>query len=144
MLLKKLNFSCLVLGALLMSIGCGGGGPEVVPVKGIVTFKGKPIGKINVMFVPSDLKGQIAEGTTNAEGKFELQTLEPGDGATVGNYKVAFKYVSDTIPDMPGFAGGVQPEKSPIPLKYSDETKSGITATVDANASKNDFKFDLN
>jgi hypothetical protein len=115
----------------------------MVPVTGVVTFKDKPIGKINVMFVPADKKGLIAEGTSDENGKFSLQSLKPGDGAMMGEYKVAFKYVSDIIPDMPGFAGGVKPEPSPIPTKYLDETKSGFTATVQADASKNDFKFDL-
>ena len=110
----------------------------------VVTFKNKPIGKINVMFVPADQKGLIAEGTSDENGKFVLQTLKSGDGAMEGSNKVAFKFVSSVIPDMHGFAGGVKPEPSPIPLKYVDESKSGITAKVEANASKNDFKFDLN
>jgi hypothetical protein len=144
-LFQRLNQFCLLFVVSIAFVGCGGSdAPPVVPVKGVVTFKKAPIGKINVMFVPADGKGLFAEGTTDASGKFELQTREPGDGAVVGSYSVSFKFVSDVIPDMPGFAGGTKPEPSPIPLKYADETKSGITATVDANASKNDFKFDLN
>lgn len=115
----------------------------MVPVTGVVTFNEKPMAKINVMFVPADQKGLIAEGTSDENGKFKLQTLKSGDGAMVGNYKVAFKYISDVIPDMPGFAGGVKPEPSPISTKYADSEKSGFTATVDAKASKNEFKFDL-
>lgn len=125
-------------------VGCGDSGPQMVPVRGVVTFKNKPIGKINVMFMPADKTGLIAQGTSDASGKFELQTLKSGDGAMEGSYKVAFKYVSEVVPDMPGFSGGVKPEPSPIPLKYLDENKSGITAKVEANASKNDFNFDLN
>ena len=142
---QRLNQLCLTFGVSIALVGCGGvsDAPKVVPAKGVVTFKGTPIGKINVMFMPSDGKGHIADGTTDATGNFQLQTREPGDGATVGSYKVTFKFVSDVVPDMPGFAGGKKPEPSPIPAKYADETKSGITATVDASASKNDFKFDL-
>lgn len=144
MLFQRLIGLGLLLCVSSLLTGCGGsGGPKVVPAKGVVTFKGSPIGKIAVVFMPIDGKGQIAEGTTDASGKFELQTREPGDGAMVGEYKVSFKFVSDVIPDMPGFAGGKQAEPSPIPLKYADDTKSGFTATVDANASKNDYKFDL-
>ena len=110
---------------------------------GVVTFKGAPIGKIAVVFTPADGKGKIAEGKTDDSGNFKLQTNEPGDGAMVGSYNVSFNYVSDQIPDMPGMAGGKQAEPSPIPAKYGDSSKSGITATVDASASKNVFKFDL-
>jgi len=128
----------LVSGAV---IGCGDSGPRIVPVKGVVTFKGKPIGNINVMFVPSDGKGRIAQGTSDASGSFSLQTEEPGDGAMMGDYKVSFKFQSSIVPDMPGFAGGIKPEPSPIPLKYGDENKSGFTAKVEAT--NDEFKFDL-
>ena len=93
--------------------------------------------------VPLEKEGIIAQGTSDGNGKFSLQTLDPNDGAKPGKYKVAFKFVSDIVPDMPGFSGGFQPEKSPIPLKYEDENKSGITATVETDASKNEFKFEL-
>ena len=135
--------SYLLIGLVLPFLGCGGG-TEAVPVTGTVTYKSKPIAKINVMFVPTDKEGIIAQGTSDENGKFSLQTLDPNDGAMPGNYKIAFKYVPEIVPDMPGFSGGVQSEKSPIPLKYGDENKSGITAKVESNASKNDFKFDLN
>lgn len=125
-------------------VGCGGSdAPKLVPVTGIVTFKKQPIGKINVLFVPADGTGMLAEGTTKADGTFQLQTREPEDGAMEGNYKVSFKFVSDVIPDMPGFAGAVKPEPSPIPAKYADENRSGVTATVSSDASKNEFQFNL-
>ena len=131
---------CLFIGLVFTFLGCGGGS-ETVPVTGTVTYKGKPIGKINVFFVPADNSGAIAQGTSDENGKFSLQTLNPNDGAKPGDYKVAFKYISDIIPDMPGFVGGIQPEKSPLPLKYEDENKSGHTATV--KDSDNEFTFDL-
>lgn len=113
-----------------------------MPAGGTVSLKGAPIGKIAVVFMP-DGKGQIAQGTTDAQGNFKLQTQEPGDGAMVGSYKVAFQFVPDEIPDMPGFAGGKKAPASPIPAKYSDAGTSGITAKVESSASKNVFKFDL-
>ena len=123
-------------------VGCEGGRDGgLVPVTGVVTFKGEPIGNINVMFEPL-FDGRIAEGTSDAEGKFELKTLYPGDGVMPGEYKVSFKYISDTIPDMPGFVGGIEPEPSPIPERYADANESGFTATVEANA-KNEFTFNL-
>ena len=84
----------------------------------------------------------IAEGTTDESGIFKLQTRNPGDGAMVGTYSVAFKYVPDEVPMMPGFEGAKK-AVSPIPEKYGDTNKSGHTATVDADKSKNNFTFDL-
>jgi hypothetical protein len=123
-------------------LGCGGNS-DAVPVTGTVTYKDKPIGKINVMFIPTDAGGNIAQGTSDENGKFSLQTLEPNDGAKPGNYKVSFKYVPEIVPDMPGFTGGAKSEKSPIPQKYEDENKSGFSATVKTTAADNTFQFDL-
>lgn len=119
-------------------VGCGSGGPSVVQVKGLVTYKGKPMEKIAVVFTPNG-PGMMATGLTNEKGEFTLQTSEPGDGAMVGEYKVSFKYDSGEIPDM----FNPKKEVSPIPAKYGDAAKSGKTATVKANSSENDFKFDL-
>ncbi|HUP82089.1 MAG TPA: hypothetical protein VM260_26290 [Pirellula sp.] len=142
MLTQRLSHLCIILGACGMLIGCGGGdGPKLVPAGGVVNYKGKPIGKINVMFMPGT-GGMIAEGTTDESGKFKLQTKDPGDGAMVGNYTVAFKYVPDEIPVMPGM-DGAKKIVSPIPEKYADASKSGKTATVDADKSKNNFTFEL-
>lgn len=128
----------LLLGVTCLFVGCGSSGPEVVPVKGTVTYKGNPVEKIAVVFNPEG-KGMIATGLTDAKGEFTLQTSKPGDGAMVGNYKVSFKYDSGEIPDM------FNPKKvvSPIPEKYGDAAKSGKTATVKPKASENVLKFDL-
>jgi hypothetical protein len=135
---------CLLGCALGLLGGCGSGdGPQLVPAGGVVTYQGKPISKINVLLMPSaDSKGMMAEGTTDDAGKFTLQTKEPGDGAMVGSYGVAFKYVPDEVPEMPGFEGAKK-VVSPIPAKYGDASSSGVTVTVDADESKNNFTFDL-
>ena len=141
---QRLNYLCLLVCACGLLIGCGGGdGPALVPAGGVVNYKGKAIGKISVTLTPSGGgKGMIAEGTSDESGKFKLQTKEPGDGAMVGSYTVAFNYVPDEVPAMPGFAGAAK-IVSPIPEKYGDASKSGHTATVDADKSKNNFTFDL-
>lgn len=141
---QRLNYLCLLVCACGLLIGCGGGdGPALVPAGGVVNYKGKAIGKISVTLTPSGGgKGMIAEGTSDESGKFKLQTKEPGDGAMVGSYTVAFNYVPDEVPEMPGFAGAAK-IVSPIPEKYGDASKSGHTATVDADKSKNNFTFDL-
>lgn len=132
---------CLVLCVSGLLTGCGGS-DSPVPAGGVVTYQGTPIAKIAVVFNPADGKGQIAEGITDANGSFKLQTNSPGDGAMVGSYNVALKFVPDVVPEMPGFPGAKK-EVSPIPEKYGDSTKSGFTATVDASSSKNVYKFDL-
>ena len=139
---KSLSFVALL--ASVLTLGCGpGDGPELVQAGGVVNYKGNPIGKINVMLMPSpDSKGMIAEGTTDENGKFRLQTKEPGDGAMVGTYSVAFKFVPDEVPMMPGMAGAKK-VVSPIPEKYGDASKSGETISIVKDKSQNNFTFDL-
>ncbi|MFO0942675.1 MAG: hypothetical protein U0930_18210 [Pirellulales bacterium] len=141
-MLKNLFRFCSISCLSLALIGCGSGDPSIVPAGGVVNFQGKPIGKINVMLMPTSSSGKIAEGTTDESGKFTLQTMEPGDGAMVGEYKVGFKFVPDEVPAMPGFEGAKK-IVSPIPEKYADPAKSGHTAKVEADKSKNNFTFDL-
>lgn len=136
--------SCLLSTACLTLLlaGCGSGDASIVPAGGVVNYQGKPIGKINVMLMPKNGSGKIAEGTTDENGKFTLQTMQPGDGAMVGEYQVGFKFVPDEVPAMPGFEGAKK-VVSPIPEKYADPVKSGQTAKVESDKSKNNFTFDL-
>ena len=75
--------SCVVFvlaGSLVLS-GCGG--PEMAPVKGRVTFKGKPVKDAAVTFSPSakssedKFPGKPAVGFTDEEGNYELSTFKP-------------------------------------------------------------------
>lgn len=134
-----------VAGISLLLASCGGGasdGPETVDAKGTVTIDGTPTGKLSVAFIPAS-GGKIATGETDAQGNFTLMTNEPGDGAVVGSYKVSFSVIPDEVPEMPGFDGATEPEAPPFAKKYTDESTSEITATVDADPTKNVFKFDL-
>ena len=133
----------VLLSATLLIAGCGGqsDAPKTVSVTGLVTYQGKPMPNLSVAFIPE--QGMVASGTTDAEGRFEMTTSEPGDGAIAGAHKVAINFVPEQVPEMPGFPGSENNQKSPIPLKYADVNTSGLTATVDTDASANDFKFEL-
>jgi hypothetical protein len=137
-----MSLKCLLLAICSSLVGCGGSGVDTVPAEGVLTYKGNPVPQIAVAFMPKGGKGQIAEGTTDAEGKFKLQTRTPGDGAMVGEYVVAFRFVPDEPPEMPGFPGA-KAVVSPLPPKYADSLSSGVTAVVTSDASKNVFTFDL-
>lgn len=139
----KLDRVCLILGVFGVLAGCGGGGsgPATVPVKGLVTYQGKPIPKLSVAFIPD--KGMLAYGTTDTNGKFSLMTNQPGDGAMVGNYKVAISFAPDEVPAMPGFPGSEKKVVSPIPEKYASAETSGLTKIVEKDSSKNNFTFEL-
>jgi hypothetical protein len=133
----------IVVGVSAWLPGCGGAGdaPETVAAKGTVTVDGKPTPGLSVAFFPSS--GKVATGETDDQGNFTLTTNEPGDGAVVGSYSVAINQIQEVTEAMPGMEGYKKPQPPPFASKYTDAKTSGLNATVDADPSKNDFKFDL-
>jgi hypothetical protein len=121
-----------LLVALLAACGCSSSsGPKLAPVSGVVRYKGQPIKDIAVVFHAPE--GLLASGITDAEGKFQLSTISPGDGAPVGEQQVTFVYKDPTE--------NVDPPPSPIPLRYRTAETSRTTVTVERKS--NEFTFDL-
>ena len=118
------------IGSLLASLvitGCGGGdGPY--PVDGKVVFKdGKPATELAGYTVDFELdsgKKFSASGFVNADGSFTVATLKPGDGAMLGNHRVA---LSPPGPD------DERPRPPPaIPDRYRSFQTSGLKAEIKA------------
>jgi hypothetical protein len=156
--------SAILSIALFATIGCSG--PTVVPVTGKVTYKGQPLAKATVTFIPTGSEGgpaSLAVSFTDDEGNFTLQTrLGSGDrmGTVPGTYRVA---VSKFVPPQglseadyqkkldeehalhqKGIAPAtpVPPRRDLIPSNYSDTQRSTLTATVKADG-KNEFLFEI-
>ena len=145
-------------------VGCGGSGsdrPELVPVKGTVTFKDSPVEGATVTFFNAN-SPRSASGITDAAGKFQLTTFDTNDGAVPGEHTVTISKVEASA-DAP-MSGGMSPEqiqakmkeqvdrmkgnltesaaKTTLPAKYADPKTSGETRTV-VKGDANDFKFQL-
>jgi hypothetical protein len=148
----------VVLGVVTaMCAGCTGGasGPALTPAKGKVTYKGQPVAGATVNFVLS--KGDVASGVSDASGNFSLST-RGRPGAIPGDYQVSV--VKSAAPSGGGPTSGPKPEdmfktvakkgdagsaaKSELPEKFANAKSSGLSFTVSTDASKNDFKIDLN
>jgi hypothetical protein len=135
----------------LFAVGCGGGGPTVVPVSGTVYLDGKPKAGLHVMFQPLGSKdnpnpGRGSHGITDTNGKFTLTYDGTKPGAVVARHKVAICTV------LAGEGKNVDPETgSPdgtpvkggqeiIPTKYNDQTT--LTFDVEPGGTdKADFKL---
>ena len=121
------------LAVCLLLAGCGGssGGQKLVPVKGKVTYKGQPVAKGRVTFMPLT-PGNSSSGPI-VDGVYKLSTYKTDDGAPPGKYKVAVtSWVKE--PDM-------QSEGEPaIPKKYFNADTSQLTAEVGNQPS---IDFDL-
>ncbi len=103
----------LGLVALLAFVsGCGGGGPELVPVSGTITVNGEPLANATIIFQPlgQEMPDVQSGGQTDAEGRFELvETQSRRPGAVIGKHKVTItpplKVVDDPADEM-----GVDPD----------------------------------
>jgi hypothetical protein len=78
---------CLLIGLSPLTVGCSDGRPERVPVSGVVKIDGVPLTQGSITFLPT--KGRVSFGQLDDQGRFELMTYEPGDGAPLGMSKVA-------------------------------------------------------
>lgn len=142
----RVMYTFAICGLLAVLSGCGGAdGPKLVRATGVVNHNGAPLSGANVIFSPE--QGPVATGTTDAQGRFELNTSGV-PGAVLGPHTVAISAYDAASPGEtssdPETAGEVTvTAKSLIPEKYGNPISSGLTATVDSDASKNDFTFDL-
>lgn len=116
----------LVLFAALS--GCDNG-PQIVPLKGKVTYKGAPLKFGSVMLQP--VAGQPATAVIEPDGTFILSTNKSGDGATVGENRVRVTSYEGQAPDAKRSADTeLALGNSLIPVKYTDTTSSGIVVEV--------------
>jgi hypothetical protein len=150
MLRKSIVRGSVISVAVVIATGCGGDdkGPKIekqptVPVTGILTYRGKPVGDASVTFFSLD--GKVAPfGKTDAAGTFILSTYGSQDGAPPGKYKVTVA-VSGVKEIEPGVLedepkGGF---KSPIPTKYSNSQTTDLPVVDVKETGKNEIVIDL-
>lgn len=132
------------VAAIAICCGCSkANGPQIVATTGVVRFQGQPLAGARVLFHPAS--GRPAQGTTDAQGRFQLSTLHPSDGAVVGMHHATVTEARSQAERMPG--PGEQPVAEPAPTaglskRYADPQTSGLEFEVKAGA-KNDFALDL-
>ncbi|MEX2175951.1 MAG: carboxypeptidase regulatory-like domain-containing protein [Pirellulaceae bacterium] len=85
---------CSLVGA--VAVGCGDGGPALGTVSGIVTMDGQPLPSAMVTFSPVAGEGGNAVGTTDANGKYTLATVDR-QGAMIGKHKVSVTTINTAV-----------------------------------------------
>lgn len=149
----------------MVILGCGNQTPlDTVPVSGRVTLDGTPVEGANVVFAPTSGSGTAASGVTDANGRYQLTTSAPNDGALAGGYAVM---ISKTVqvggnPASEAVKPGMSEEEATkaameahvasgeaqaefedkLPAKYKDPSASGLKAEV-SKEGKMEFNFDL-
>ena len=118
----------------LASLGCmlvaGCGGPELVPVHGSVLYNDRPLEYGSVMLQPVG-GGEIARGTIQPDGTFELALPDGSAGAAPGTYLVRITaYEAQRAQSMGGTEREPALGRSAIPGKYTSFRTSGLEAEV--------------
>lgn len=82
--------SVLLVVSMISFAGCGSDdGPKMKPIRGEVTYNGKPLTHGRVVYMPKDpTAGRQANGPIQSDGSFVLTTQEAGDGAIHGEYDI--------------------------------------------------------
>jgi hypothetical protein len=87
------------LWIVVLCAGCGEGLP-IAPVSGTITLDGNPLAGATITTQPIAVEGNVAGsgsfGTTDAEGRYELELVKPAvKGAIVGEHRVMISQKSD-------------------------------------------------
>jgi len=123
----------LGLAGTLAVTGCGDGKVGKAPVHGSVNIDGKPAAGVVVFFCPTNGPPEIQKirpmGITGADGKFELTTVDRGDGAPPANYKVIMMWPAA---GAPGQDGSIQMGPDRLKNRYMNLDNSQFTVEVKA------------
>lgn len=132
-------------------VGCDSAGKvKVYPVKGVVTYEGKPmVGGGSISFVPlSNQKGMAAGGAIKPSGTYAMGTHGEADGSMAGDFRVVITQSTVTEPERT--PDGTAPPKEAvvtvaaadrIPAIYGNDRESPLITKVEAKP--NEINFDL-
>jgi hypothetical protein len=117
---------CLALAVMIAGCDSSGVG-RIVPVKGQVTYEGKPVTSGSLVFKPDSAKGNKSTfepaATIGADGSYSLFVKEQ-EGAPLGWYHVGV-VAQEVNPNDP-----YAQAKSLIPARYNDAATSGLAVEV--------------
>lgn len=125
-----------------MALACSCAGPryEIAEVDGVVKYRGQPMKRLVVQFLPE--RGPSSIGETDDNGRFRLRYQEPNssqlrDGAVVGKHRVV---VADI--DRPVAGQGEEPRPGRIPDRYGDLTQSPLSQEVRSGKQTIEIRLD--
>ncbi len=126
--------------ALLALAGCGqGSGLRMYPIRGEVSYNGKPVTTGSVIYIPSGSAGKQAAGKIQPDGTFQLTTRQGNDGAVEGAYQIVVYSLKGqeqgpASRDETETGKARRPAKPAymIPEKYARPETSGLTDNVDS------------
>lgn len=138
--------NCTVLTSsvclLVISLAGCGKSDSIVPVNGVLTFKGKPVTNAWIDFMPEG--GRMSSGQTDDQGRFKLAYDLKKPGAVIGKHKVILRPRPSTVAEQEAVMRGKKP---PMPKELADMfdkySPAKSTKEVIVENSSKELKIDL-
>jgi hypothetical protein len=125
----------------LAALGLAGCGPGKGDVSGKVTYKVKPVGYGSVQFIGPDRKPLLAP--IGPDGSYRAEGVLAGDNQVAVNSPDPAMVVRKSKAGKPIEPPPADPKRwFPLPDKYADPAKSGLTLKVERNVT-NSHDIDL-
>jgi hypothetical protein len=136
---------------LAIASGCSqSGNVKTYPVKGLVTFEGKPmVGGGAISLIPTtNQPGKTAAGIIKPDGTYVLGTYKEDDGSMTGDFKVVI--YQETVKEAQAAPDGSAPTAAAsttvppadrIPRLYSLDRETPLTVKIEPKP--NEINFEL-
>jgi hypothetical protein len=126
----RFSLPAIVVAAAALA-GCQQAPPQpLAPVKGQVIYRDKPVKMATVQLVPDGAKGThapSANGQTDSDGSFTIQTPPYGSGAIPGHYHVTVLSYA-TNPFLPGKYAS--PASTPLKIQVLETGDERLVLTL--------------
>jgi hypothetical protein len=137
----KIVFRSVVLLMLGLALpwlsGCNSGGPQMVPIRGIVMYKGAALTDVSQGIVRDLPKGsgsraREATGRIQPDGSFIMTTFQKDDGVVAGEYDITVSAYSGRLLSRQETESGVHTAgpKLLVPDRYLKPGSSGLSDSV--------------
>lgn len=147
----RISPTAISVFAAALTVGCSSSGNvKVYPVKGRVTFAGKPmVGGGSISFIPkNEQAGKTAGGIIQSDGTYVLGTYNESDGSMAGDFRVIItqQTVKEPEPTPDGASPSIAAPTSVapadrIPIVYGNDRESPLTAKIEPKP--NEINFEL-
>jgi hypothetical protein len=101
--------------SLVISLAGCGKSDSIVPVHGVLTFKGQPVTNAWIDFMPEG--GRMSSGQTDDQGRFKLTYDAKRPGAIIGKHKVILRPRPVTVAEQEAVMRGKKP---PMPKELAE------------------------
>lgn len=138
---KRLS-SVLFLLVVVALVGCGNAAYDLAPVSGVVTLYGEPLVNATVSFEPQRNSGKSvvgpgSVGTTDDEGRYQLETFKQETGAVVGMHTVRISTYKSRFEDIKNSDKIEVVSIEHVPWHYNRNTELSFEVTADGTDEAN-------